>query len=173
MNWAEFALAVSGVLVLLWVVLLVRRNWAWSGLYASIGLLIAACFNAAAPVRGIVDPDYVGYTFGVASSQAGIGVTVIAGAIFLLCAVSAMLAVSRQAGRSLWLVAFTCAAMLMIIGVPTVRTLFQDPAANAIQFGEYLTIPGLVASGILIVLLTLPFAVGAVWASRAATRGME
>ena len=173
MNWAEFALAVSGVLILLWLVLVVRRNWAWSGLYASIGLLIAACFNAAAPVRGVVDPDYVGYSFGLASSQAGVGVTIIAGAIFLAGAASAMLAVSRQAGRSLWLVAVTCASMLVIIGVPTVRTLFDDPAANAIQFGEYLTIPGVVASAILIVLLTLPFAGGAVWASRAATRGME
>jgi len=169
MNWAVFALGVSAVLVALWLWLVVRRNWSWGGLYASVGCLIAACFNAAAPVRGALDPNYVGYQFGMVGSDKGLGVTLVAGSIFLASAVSAMLAASRQSGRELWIVALTSVAMFVIIGVPTLQDGIRDPAANAIQFGEYLTIPGLAGTAILLLLLTLPFAVGAVWAAKAAS----
>lgn len=43
-----------------------------------------------------------------------------------------------------------------------------DPSSHAIQFGEYLTIPGLAASALLAVLLVLPFLLGTLWASRRA-----
>jgi hypothetical protein len=168
MNWAIFALSISAVLILCWIWLLRKKQWAWPGLYASLGCLVAACFNSAAPVRGYIDPDYVGFQFGLAGSQPGIGVTIIAGAIFLANAVSAMLAASRRAGSALWIVAVTCAAMFVIIGVPTLQQLVQDPAANSIQFGEYLTIPGIAASLILVFLLAAPFAIGALWGVKAA-----
>jgi hypothetical protein len=169
MNWAVFALGVSAVLILLWLWQVVRRNWSWTGLYATVGCQIAACFNAAAPVRGALDPNYVGYHFGMAGSEKGLGVTLVAGSIFLACAASALLAASRRAGRTLWVVALTSAAMFVIIGVPTLQQAIADPAANAIQFGEYLTIPGMAATAILVLLLTVPFAVGAVWAAKAAS----
>jgi len=44
----------------------------------------------------------------------------------------------------------------------------RDPAGNAIQFGEYLTIPGLAASALLGALLVVPFVLGAPWAARRA-----
>jgi hypothetical protein len=165
MNWAVFALSVSAVLVAVWLWLVVRRRWRWTGLYASLGCLIAACFNSAAPVRGLVDPGYVGFQFGLVGSGKGVGVTLVAGAIFLATAASAMIAASRSAGPKLWLVAATCAAMFVIIGVPTLQQAFTDPSASSIQFGEYLTIPGIMATMVAVLLLTLPFAVGAVWAA--------
>lgn len=168
MNWAVFALSVSAVLVGGWLWLVTRRNWSIAGLYASLGCLIAACFNAAAPVRGAVDPNYVGYQFGLAGSEKGLGVTMVAGAIFLFSALSALLASSRQSGRSLWIVALTCAGMFVVIGVPTLQQGVLDPSANAIQFGEYLTIPGLAGTVVLVLLLAIPFAIGAVWAASAA-----
>ena len=171
MNWAIFALSISAVLILAWIWLLIKKQWSWAGLYASLGCLVAACFNSAAPFRGLIDPDYVGFQFGLAGSQPGIGVTIIAGAIFLANAASAMLAASRTNGSVLGIVAATCAAMFVLIGVPTLRQLVQDPAANSIQFGEYLTIPGLAASLILVFLLALPFAVGTFWAAKAARAG--
>jgi hypothetical protein len=168
MDWVVFALSVSAVLVAVWLWLVSRRNWSGAGLYASVGCLIAACFNAAAPVRGALDPDYVGYQFGLAGSEKGLGVTAVAGSIFLLTAMSALLAASRDHGRALWIVAATCAAMFIIIGVPTVQQAVLDPADNAIQFGEYLTVPGVAATAILVLLLAIPYAVGAVWAASAA-----
>ena len=71
MNWAVFALCVSAVLVAIWLWLVFRRNWSLPGLYASLGCLIAACFNAAAPVRGVLDPNYVGYQFVNGSCKIG------------------------------------------------------------------------------------------------------
>jgi hypothetical protein len=46
--------------------------------------------------------------------------------------------------------------------------MLHHPAGNAIQFGEYLTIPGLAASALLGVLLVVPFVLGAPWAARRA-----
>lgn len=173
MNWLNFALAVSALLVGLWLRQVWRRNWSGPGLYASVGCLIGACLNAAAPVRGAFDPDYVGYRFGVATADKGQAVTLIAGSIFLLSAVSALLAASRAAGRELWLVALTCAAMFVIIGVPTLQQAVIDPAGNSIQLGEYGTVPGSVGTAILILLLTIPYAIGAVWAASAATAARD
>jgi hypothetical protein len=168
MNWAMFALSVSAVLVAVWLWLVTRRRWSWVGLYASLGCLIAACFNTAAPVRGALDPNYVGYQFGVAGSEKGLGVTLVAGSILLFTALSALLAASREAGRELWIVALTCAAMFVVIGVPTLQQAVLDPSANAIQFGEYLTVPGMAGTAILVLLLAIPYALGAVWAASAA-----
>jgi hypothetical protein len=173
MNWLIFALAVGALLVGLWLRQVWRRKWSGPGLYASVGCLVAACLNAAAPVRGALDPDYVGYRFGVAAADKGQTVTLVAGSIFLLTAASAWLAASRSAGRELWLVALTCAAMFVIIGVPTLQQSVVDRAGNSIQLGEYLTIPGLVGTAILILLLTIPFAIGAVWAASAAMVGRD
>jgi hypothetical protein len=102
-------------------------------------------------------------------SEKGLGVTLGAGSIFLASAVSALLAASRRAGRELWIVALTSVAMFVIIGVPTLQQAVADPSANAIQFGEYLTIPGMAGTAILVLLLTVPFAVGAAWAAKAAS----
>jgi hypothetical protein len=173
MNWLTFALAVSALLVGLWLRQVWLRNWSGPGPYASVGCLIAACLNAAAPVRGSLDPDYVGYRFGLAAADKGQTVTLIAGSIFLFTATSALLAASRAAGRELWLVALTCATMFVIIGVPTLQQTVVDPAGNAIQLGEYLTVPGMVGTAILVLLLTIPYAVGAVWASSAAMAGRD
>ena len=170
MNWAVFGISVSAVLAAFWAWQLTKKRWDWAGLYASFGCLVGACLNAAAPVRGFTDPDYIGYRFGLVSSEKGIGVSLLAGGIFLVCGASALLAASRNRGRELWMVAATCAAMFAIIGVPTLQQAFQDPASNSIQFGEYLTIPGVLATLISLLLLTVPYAVGAVWAAKAASR---
>jgi hypothetical protein len=82
-----------------------------------------------------------------------------------------MIAASHRSGAALWVVAATCGAMFVVIGVPTIQSALSDPAANAIQFGEYLTIPGLAATVLMLLLFAVPFAVGAVWAPRAAMRG--
>jgi hypothetical protein len=65
-------------------------------------------------------------------------------------------------------VAVACSAFAIIQGLPWLEGVVHDPAENAIQFGEYLTIPGLAASALLGALLVVPFVVGAPWAARRA-----
>ncbi len=171
MNWAVFGLSVTGVVVLIWIVVLKKRRWAWPGLIASLGLLLAGAVNSAAPFRAVIDPEgFVGYGFGLISAERGLAVTLIAGSIFIVATVSALIAASRRAGPSLWIVAATCAALTVIVGFPTTKSAIEDPASNAVQFGEYFTIPGLIGSGLLLLLFTVPFVIGTLWAARAATR---
>ena len=170
MNWVAFAAGIAGLVLVAWVIVLRRGNWAWPGLVAGLGCVVVAALNSAAPVRGLLDPDYAGYTFGLAHSDKGVGVTLVAGSIWLACVASALIAASRTRGAALWLVAATCAALLAIIGWPTVTAALTDPAANSIELGEYLKVPGLVGTVVLLALVVAPFAVGLVWAARAAPR---
>jgi biotin transporter BioY len=86
----------------------------------------------------------------------------------LISAVSAFSAARNRRGPEMWIVAVACSAFAVIQGWPWLDGVLHDPAGNAIQFGEYLTIPGLAASALLAVLLVLPFVLGAFWAARRA-----
>jgi hypothetical protein len=168
MNWLYFALGVFALALAAWLVALRRGNWAWPGLVAGLGCLVTAGLNSAAPVRGLLDPNYAGYAFGLAHAGKGIEVTIVAGAIWLACVASALIAASRTRGTALWLVTATCAGLLVVIGWPTVSGALADPGSNAIELGEYLRIPGIAGSAILLVLVVAPFAIGLVWSARAA-----
>lgn len=86
-------------------------------------------------------------------------VTLLAGAILVAGTASALIGASRREGPALWIVAATCAALTVIVGIPNLVGAIRDPAGNVIQFGEYLTIPGLLGTLILLLLMTVPFAV--------------
>jgi hypothetical protein len=168
MNWALFALVVTGIMIAGWMFVLIKSRRSLMSIYVSLGFLVLAGMNSAAPIRGFVDPNYVGYGFGLLRADKGLVVTLMAGSVFVLSAICAFVAARNRAGRAMWLVAATCAAFTIIQGWPWLEGVLTDPSANAIQFGEYLTIPGLVASALLAVLLVLPFFLGAPWASRRA-----
>lgn len=169
-NWAWFALGVSAVLLVLWIL---RARAAKAGLAAGVvgfAHLLVAGMNSAAPVRGYVDPDYVGYGFGLLAADRGLAVTATAGAVWLTAVLGAFLALS--AGRvAQAATALTSALFAVVIGLPLAQDALADPAANRIQFGEHLTVPGVAATALMLVLLVLPFAFGAVWAGRRALRG--
>jgi hypothetical protein len=168
MNWAVFALVVTGIMTATWLFMLVKSQRSATSIYVSLGFLVLAGMNSAAPIRGFVDPSYVGYGFGLLRADKGLVVTLIAGSVFILSAICAFIAARNRAGRAMWLVAATCAAFTVIQGWPWLEGVLTDPSSNAIQFGEHLTIPGLAANALLAVLLVLPFLLGAPWASRRA-----
>ena len=49
---------------------------------------------------------------------------------------------------------------------PLVQELVAAPQASSVQLGQFLTIPGAAAIGLLLVVLVLPFVIGFVWAAR-------
>ena len=106
MNWLYFALTVSAVLVAAWLIIALRARPAWPGLIGGVGFLLVAGLNSAAPVRGLVDPDYVGFAFGFLRAERGLLVTLLAGALFL----SAVLAAFTALQRERWAMAYTAAA---------------------------------------------------------------
>jgi hypothetical protein len=168
MNWALFALSISAVLTAIWIVVLIKSQRSLMSIYVSFAFLLLAAMNSAAPIRGYVDPNYVGYGFGLLHATKGLAVTLMAGGVFLISVVSAFLAARNRPDPEMWIVAVACAAFAVIQGWPWLESVLHDPAGNKIQFGEYLTVPGVVASALLGVLLVLPFVLGAPWAARRA-----
>jgi hypothetical protein len=168
MNWALFAFGASSVLLLCWAWTLLRARRSWASIYVSLGFLILAGMNSAAPVRGLVDPDYVGYGFGLLRADKGISVTLVAGAVFVASVACLIIAANNRPGRRMWLVAGVSLAFLAVMGWPWLQGVVADPSKNAIQFGEYQTIPGAVASVLVGLLLVGPFVVGVPWAARRA-----
>jgi hypothetical protein len=166
MTWAFCALVTAITVIGSVVFGAIKHRGSKTGIALSIPLLIVALMNVAAPFRGVIDPGYMGYIFGLLRARMGLEVTFVAGSILLLCAISAYLAATRRAGRSLIVVAATCFALTIILGVPLLQDGIRNPAANRIEFGEYLAVPGLLATFILLVILVVPFALGTVWSAR-------
>lgn len=168
MNWAAFALCVVALLFVLWLVVLTKSPRSFLSIYVSLGFLLLAGMNSAAPIRGFVDPNYVGYGFGLLRAEKGLPVTLMAGSVFLLALVSAFIAVRNRRTAAMWIVAATAAAFTVIQGWPWLSGVMSNPNANIIQFGEYLTIPGLIGSILIGALLVFPFLLGIPWAARRA-----
>jgi hypothetical protein len=165
MNWAYFALGVSAVLALVWIAAAVRARPAWPGWVAGAALLLVATLNTAAPVRGAVDPNYVGYSFGYLSAGHGLSVTLTAGAVLALALAGALAALGRGPVARI-VVAIASLAFLIDLGAPLILGAASDIDANAIQFGEYLTIPGVAATALMFALGVVPFAIGMWWSVR-------
>ena len=168
MNWALFAGCVTAIMFAVWLFLLVRSRRSITSVYVSFAFLLLAGMNSAAPIRGFVDPDYVGYGFGMLRADKGLPVTLMAGTVFLASLACALIAVRNRRGAAMWIVAIVCAAFTIIEGWPWLRNVVSNPESNMIQFGEYLTIPGLVGSALLGALLVVPFLIGLPWAARLA-----
>jgi hypothetical protein len=173
MNWGILLLALLGTLLVAWLCVTMRSPRTWLSVYVSFGLVLLAGLNSVAPLRALLDPNYVGYQFGLLHAHRGFAVTAISGTVFLLAAVVAFVAARNRVGAGMWLVAASCMIFAAINGIPWAKELATDPAKNQIQFGEYLTIPGLVASGIQALLFILPCALGVPWAVRRATAHHE
>ncbi len=169
MNWALFAFGASTVLLLCWIWTLRKAPRSSASVYVSLGFLILAGMNSAAPVRGLIDPDYVGYGFGLLHADRGLPVTLMAGGVFLASVACLIIAANNQPGPRMWLVAGVSLAFLAVMGWPWLQGVLADPSKNAVQFGEYLTIPGALASVLVGLLLVGPFLVGVPWAAKRAT----
>ena len=165
MNWAGFALSVSGALLVAWLVVLARSPRSFVSIYVSFAFLLLAAMNAAAPIRGYVDPNYVGYGLGLLQAQRGILVTLMAGSVFLAAVTCAFIAARNRQGPAMWVVAVVSATFAIIQGWPWLEGVITDPGSNKIQFGEYLTIPGSVGTVLLGALLVFPFALAPWWAA--------
>ena len=168
MNWAVFALSITAVLLALWLYLITTSPRSLASIYVSFAFLLLAGMNSAAPIRGYVDPAYVGYGFGILRAERGLTVTLMAGSIFIASVGCAFIAGRNRRGSAMWIVAAVCAALVVIKGWPWLQNALSDPASNMIQFGEYLTIPGVVGTALLGLLLVLPFVLGVPWAARRA-----
>jgi hypothetical protein len=136
-------------------------------LVAMLNLLIAG-MNSSAPFRGLLDPDYVGYRFGVIGARDPVPVFVLAGAVMLVASVAAIVAASNRFGRLMFIVATVDGLILAnAVGglIVAARGRIQD---FEIQFGEYLTIPSNMGLFLVIIVLVGPLIGATFWSLRRA-----
>ncbi|NBB15794.1 hypothetical protein GVN21_10550 [Caulobacter sp. SLTY] len=160
-NWLYVAGGMSAVLFVAWLVALFRGRTGFIGAVVGFAHLIAACINTAAPIRGGLDPSYEGYRFGLLVAEPGLTVTTMAGAVFVTAVVGAFSAL-RGSREATLITAVTSVLFLVVLGWPVARDL-MDGVGTSIQLGESMTIPGYVATGLLILFMLFPFAVGVLW----------
>lgn len=140
-NWAALLLVISTLLIAAWLAAAWRASAKTSALFVSFAFLITACKSSAAPFRGLVDPDYVGFGFGLLQAGQGWPVTIAAGSVVLFGAAAAFLALRPREPRSA-LFAGAVGLAFLILQLPVfLPLLVSRPGAIVMQFGEYLTVP--------------------------------
>ena len=153
-NWLYVAGGVSGAILLAWLIALFRGRTGFIGAVVGFAHLFAACLNSAAPFRSAVDPDYVGYGFGLLQGERGLTVSAMAAAVFVTALVGAFSAL-RGSREATLLTAVTSAFFLAVLGWPWLQ--------ETLQLGEYATLSGLTSAALLFVLMVAPFAIGLIW----------
>jgi hypothetical protein len=162
--WPYVAFAVGGAAALPALYFLFQRRWSWLALLVAFANLVVVFVNGAAPIRGALDPDYVGYGFGFLEADKGLDVTLLAGGVVLVSALSAWLAIRNRPGLLMLIVAATAAFHLVNLGFPLLDGMLVDPQSINVQFGEYLTVPYTVAIPAITALMILPFLLALPWA---------
>lgn len=162
--WPYVAFATGAAAIIPFVCFAHARRWTWIALIVGVACLIVVVVNGAAPVRGALDPNYIGYSYGFLRADKGIAVTLVAGTVVFFSALSSWIAIRNRPGPAMLIVAATSAFHLVNAGFPLLDGLLADPKAVEIQFGEYLTVPYTVAIPAIIALMILPFLLGLPWA---------
>ena len=136
----------------------------------AIGVAVANLFvaglNMFAPYRALLDPGYVGYSFGFVEARRGVAVTLAAGTLFIVAAACAWLALKR---RGLLFIAVADGLLFLNIAGSLLASWLKGSDFR-IQLGEYLTIPGVLALAILLLLLAVPLGASSLWALRSISR---
>jgi hypothetical protein len=114
----------------------------------------------------VLDPDYVGYSFGLVELGKGWTVSLFATLLYVSGIASMVIALRGRGGPAMALVAAFCAAMAVMLGGALLKVGMTDPTQFSIQLGEYLTIPAAAAIPLVFVLVVLPFLIGVPWALR-------
>jgi hypothetical protein len=167
-NWGLFSGVVSAILLVAWLIVGVRAKAGVIGWIVGLAHLVAAGLNTAAPPRGLLDPSYTLYGFGMLSADDGPKIATMAGAVFLTALVGAFSAV-RPSREAMLITAVTSLLFAVVLGWPWLKDL-MDGVHVSFQIGDSLTVPGYVAKGVFAIVLVAPFLIGVVWASIRAAR---
>jgi hypothetical protein len=164
--WLGFVVFASAVVVTL--ISARRGSWGVAALLVAMLNLLITGMNSSAPFRGLLDPDYVGYRFGMIVARDPMPVFVLAGTVMLAAAAAAIVAASNRFGRLMFIVATIDGLILanMVGGfMAAARAGIYD---FEIQFGEYLTIPSNIGLLVVVSVLGGPLIAATFWSLRRA-----
>jgi hypothetical protein len=165
--WFKIALALN---VLYWAIffyLLSRRRWNVPALAVGIFHMLFAAVISVAPIRSLLDPDYVGYGLGVFHFEKR-AVALPAALILGWALAAAWVAVGPARGRWMRLVMVGDLVVAVSLGV---SILLDDSRNWKFQLGEHFAAAGVTGLLILLGLFMLPFIASAIWAARRTRAG--
>lgn len=160
--WFKIAIVLNVIYWMVFVYLLWRRRWTGMGLAVGIFHMIFAAIVSVAPIRSIIDPDYIGYGLGVLHFEKQ-AVAFPAAVILSWALASAWLAVGKGKGR--WMRLVMVGDLFFALTI-MVSLALDEPQNWKFQLGEHFTADGIAGLLILLCLFTVPFVVSAIWAAR-------
>lgn len=165
--WFQIALVLNLVYWVVFFYLLSRRRWNVPALAVGIFHMLFAAVISVAPIRSLLDPDYIGYGLGEIHLEKR--AVVIPAALILAWALSsAWIAVGKGRGR--WMRVILVGDLFFALSM-AVSILLDDSQDWTFQLGEHFKVTGVVGLVILLGFFTLPFVVSAVWAATRTRKG--
>lgn len=159
--WFKIALALNLVYWTIFFYLLSRRRWNFAALAIGVFHMLFAALVSVAPIRSLLDADYIGY--GVGLIQVEKRAVVIPATLILGWALaSAWIVVGRGKGPWMKLVMIGNIFLALNLGI---SILLDNPQNWKFQLGEYFTVTGIAGLLVLLCLFTLPFVASAIWAA--------
>lgn len=140
-----------------------KRRWTQSAIWVGLVNMALVGFHLVAPIRGALDPGYLGYSFGFIQVEAGIMVTLVTGLILLAALASACVAVLNARGRPMILLVLLDLLFAVNVSFMLIYGILTDANGFSIQLGEFLTIPSLVSFLILLFVLAVPLWLSVYW----------
>jgi len=159
--WFQIALALNVIYWAVFFYLLSRRRWNAPALAVGVFHMLFAAVVSVAPIRSLLDPDYVGYGLGVLHFEKR-AVALPAALILGWALAAAWVAVGKGRGR--WMRLVMVGDLFFALGIG-VSILLDDPRGWKFQLGEHFTAVGVAGLLILLCLFTLPFIASATWAA--------
>ena len=156
MNWLWVAYPIAFFYVIWFGRLLYKKDYTKPLLFFALAHFPYLLINLVAPIRGVLDPNYAGFSFGWIVLSPGILVTIIVGSIVIGCFIIATKALQNNM-KGFWVFALIFDSILTImIALPVLINVLTDLQGNRIELGEYLQLSGLIVAAILFVLFSGP-----------------
>ncbi len=156
MNWLHFAYILCGLYVVWFGFILLKKKFTRPLLLFGIAHVPYLLINLVAPFRGIMDPNYAGYSFGLLDLPQGPLVPLVVGSIVIACLAIVSKAWLNQMER-LWKFSFLVdLALTILIAGPVFIGILLDLDGASIQLGEFLTLSGYVVALIILGLFSGP-----------------
>jgi hypothetical protein len=158
--WFQVAIASNVLYWAFFVYQLFLRRWTGPALSVGLFHMLFAALVSVAPIRALLDPNYMNFGLGVIQVN-GQAAALPAALVLSWTLLAAWLAVGKGKGR--WMTVIAAGDAFLALNIGASLLLAGD---WRFQLGEYLTITGVAAVVILLFFLTGPFVASAIWATR-------
>lgn len=166
-SWTTLLLASNLLYWGVFIYLVTRRRWSWSGLLVGVLHMMISTPLVLGPWRALFNDRNFHYQVGYVEGT-GLGAFVPALLLLAWAVASAWLAVAGTRGRSMLVGAIGDALMVLNIGVGLLANRTELATAR-IQAGEYFTITGTELVAAILIAFATPLVASSVWAFRRVT----